>query len=114
MLVVGPEHERTLADDGWSKTDLRRALHETIRRPYRELLPDDDHGEGTNLRYGKTMPGPDALNPKFPSIKEIHVVVAGGSAGRFPSPSPVGWAPRTAHDPSPGSSNSVDRASGFV
>ncbi len=33
MLVVGPEHARTFADDGWTMADLRRFLHETIRRP---------------------------------------------------------------------------------
>ena len=71
-------------------THVRRTLHEIIRRPYRELLPDDDHGEGTNLRHGKAPPGPDVLVPKFPSIKEIHVVVAGGTAGRF-SVAILGW-----------------------
>ncbi|MBI4247508.1 MAG: hypothetical protein HY614_10020 [Candidatus Rokubacteria bacterium] len=90
MLVVGPEHARTFADDGWSKADLTRHLHDTIRRPYRELLPDDDHGEGTNLRFSRTPPGSDALVPKFPSVDELHVVVAGGTAGRFSVAIP-GW-----------------------
>lgn len=90
MLVVGPEHARTFADDGWSRADLARHLHETIRRPYSELLPDDDHGEGTNLRFGQTPPAPGAAVPKFPSLEELHVVVAGGTAGRFSMAIP-GW-----------------------
>jgi hypothetical protein len=90
MLVVGPEHARTFADDGWSREDLARHLHETIRVPYRTLAPDDDHGEGTNLRYGKRQPAPEDLIAKFPSVEEIHVVVAGGTAGRFSMAIP-GW-----------------------
>jgi hypothetical protein len=90
MLVVGPEHARTLAGDGWSREDLARHLHETIRVPYRTLVPDDDHGEGTNLRYGTREPAPEDLVPKFPSVEEIHVLVAGGTAGRFSMAIP-GW-----------------------
>ena len=89
MLVVGPEHARTIADDGWSRDDLTRHLHETIRVPYASLAPDADHGEGTNLRY-KTPPAPGTMIPKFPSTEEIHVVVAGGTAGRFSVAIP-GW-----------------------
>lgn len=51
MLVVGPEHARTFADEGWTREDLARHVHETIRVPYASLLPDENHGEGTNLRY---------------------------------------------------------------
>lgn len=90
LLVVGPEHARTLAGDGWSKADLCRHLHETVRRPYRELLPDEEHGEGTNLRFGTTVPAEGALVPKFSSPQDLHVVVAGGTAGRFSVAVP-GW-----------------------
>ncbi len=90
MLVVGPEHARTLAGDGWSKADLRRHLHAIVRRPYRELLPAEEHGEGTNLRFAAAPPAPDTLVPKFPSPEDLHVVVAGGTAGRFSVAIP-GW-----------------------
>ena len=49
MIVIGPEHARTFGDDGWSKADLTRHLFETVRVPYRTLLPDEDNGEGTNV-----------------------------------------------------------------
>lgn len=90
LLVVGPEHARTFAVDGWSKDDLRRHLYETVRRPYGELLPDPTHGEGTNLRFGKAPPQPETEVPKFRAVEEIHVIVAGGTAGRFSMAVP-GW-----------------------
>jgi hypothetical protein len=90
LLVVGPEHALTFAADGWTKADLRQHLYERVRRPYAELLPDADHGEGTNLRYRHPAPPPDELIPKFASIEEIHVIVAGGTAGRFSVAVP-GW-----------------------
>jgi hypothetical protein len=91
MLVVGPEHARTFGGDGWSKDDVRRHLHETVRVPYATLLPDEENGEGTNLRFAKgEAPAPGTLIPKFPSPEEIHLVVAGGTAGRFSMAIP-GW-----------------------
>ena len=89
-LVVGPEHAQTFRNDGWSKADLKRFLVETVRRPYRELLPDAASGEGTNLRFGGAPPGPDELISKFASVEDLHVVVAGGTAGRFSAAIP-GW-----------------------
>ena len=85
MLIVGPEHARTFADGEWSKDDLTRHIHERARKTYRTLLPHADHGEGTNLRFAKgdARPDPDAMIAKLASMEEIHVVVAGGTAGRF-------------------------------
>jgi len=91
MLLVGPEHARTFADEGWTRGDLARHLFETVRVPYRTLLPEEDHGEGTNLRFSKSTDAkPDELIPKFPSVAEIHIVVTGGTAGRFSMAVP-GW-----------------------
>jgi hypothetical protein len=90
MLVVSPEHARTFGQEGWDREDLARYLFEHIRVPYRTVLPDEDHGEGTNLRFAKETPAPDAMIPKFPSPEDIHVVVAGGTAGRFSMAIP-GW-----------------------
>jgi hypothetical protein len=62
-----------------------------VRVPYRTLLPDADNGEGTNLRFGRgAKPGPDDLVAKFMSVDELHVMVAGGTAGRFSMAIP-GW-----------------------
>ncbi len=90
MLVVGPEHAETFRHHGWSRADLARHLYETIRVPYGSLLPGPDHGEGTNIRYGAAAPEADAMISKFPSPQEIHIVVAGGTAGRFSVAIP-GW-----------------------
>jgi hypothetical protein len=90
MLIVGPEHARTFGAEGWSRDDVARYLYEKIRVPYRDLVPDPEHGEGSNLRFLRTPPRPADLIPKFPSIEDIHVLVAGGTAGRFSVAIP-GW-----------------------
>ncbi len=91
LLLVGPEHADTFAGGGWSKGDVKRALFERVRVPYGRLLPDEDSGEGTNLRFVKgRAPRPDDLIPKFPSLDDLHLVVAGGTAGRFSMAVP-GW-----------------------
>jgi hypothetical protein len=90
LFVVGPEHARTLGEERWSKQDFRRFLHDTIRRPARELLPGPDGAETGRLKDlldGRT--GEERI-PKFPSLEEIVIVVAGGTAGRFSAVVP-GW-----------------------
>jgi hypothetical protein len=90
LFVIGPEHARTFAADGWSKHDLQSFLFETIRRPARDLAPGPDGAETGRLKNLLEGCAPDERIPKFPSPEEIVVVVAGGTAGRFSAVVP-GW-----------------------
>jgi hypothetical protein len=60
MLVLGPEHVRTIAGDGWSKADVRRFVWERTQASV----------EGTRVA-------------KFRQPDNIKIIVAGGTAGRF-------------------------------
>src|SRR5262245_3412000 len=93
LLVLGPEHARIVADDGWSKADVRRFLFGRLHRPVSELVPGRDGGDGLPEHVLRKFP--DAANdatpiPKFRSPDNVKIVVAGGTAGRFSAIVP-GW-----------------------
>jgi hypothetical protein len=67
LLVISPEHVRTIAGDGWSKADVRAFLWERTR------------AEVDGARVAK-----------FREPSALHIVVAGGTAGRFSAWVP-GW-----------------------
>jgi len=67
VLVIGPEHARTIAGDGWSKADLRAFVWERARAEI----------DGARV-------------PKFRTPASLHILVAGGTAGRFSAWVP-GW-----------------------
>jgi hypothetical protein len=67
LLVIGPEHARTIADDGWSKADVRQFVWEQAQ---------------------VTVDG--ARAPKFREPSVLRIIVAGGTAGRFSAWVP-GW-----------------------
>ncbi len=95
VLVLSPEHARTIAKDGWSKRDVRQFLYETIKRPAQELAPGKDGGGGLSegLLRSPRMQGlaVDGCVRKFRSPESILIVVAGGTAGRLSVVIP-GWA----------------------
>lgn len=93
LIVLGPEHARSLARDGLSKADVKRYLFEHVRRPLRELLPGPDGSEGLNRdRLPDWLDATDDATPipKVASADDIILVVAGGTAGRF-SVHMCGW-----------------------
>jgi hypothetical protein len=93
LLVLGLEHARTIAGDGWSKPDVRRFLFERLQRPVRELIPGRDGGEGLPEHVLRKFASPetdDTPVPKFRSPDNIKLAVAGGTAGRFSAIVP-GW-----------------------
>ena len=67
VLVIGPEHARTIAGDGWSKPAVRQFLWEEMR-----------------VRVG----GQSVAKLREPD--NIRLVVTGGTAGRFSAWIP-GW-----------------------
>jgi hypothetical protein len=67
VLVIGPEHARTIAGDGWSKSDVRQFLWEAMR-----------------VRVGGEVVA------KLREPGNIRLVVTGGTAGRFSAWIP-GW-----------------------
>ncbi len=95
VLVMGPEHARTVAQDGWSKQKVRQFLYETIKRPLAELKPGRDGGGGLSESLLQSQKlGPvvvDGCVRKFRSPESILIVVAGGTAGRLSAVIP-GWA----------------------
>jgi hypothetical protein len=83
LVVLSPEHARTLADDGWDKPRMRQYLWERCRLPVRDLVPDEEWGEGLPESARARFPDPATLVPKFRSPDNLVVIVAGGTAGRF-------------------------------
>ncbi|HBZ70599.1 MAG TPA: thioredoxin [Deltaproteobacteria bacterium] len=93
LLVVCPEHCRTLEADGWSKADLRRRIQEATSRPLGQCLPDAECAEGVPIQaLPRDLLGPDGRPrpeilalplTKFRRDEDILIVVAGGRAGKF-------------------------------
>ena len=101
LLVVSPEHHRTLVDDGYTKDDLRARIQEVTARSLRELLPDDVCENGIPIGVlpadwiGRDGAPTEASLlrsvPKFAAPEDILIMVAGGTAGKH-SAIVGGWA----------------------
>ena len=76
LFVICPEHARSFAEWGWSKSRVREAIFEAVSRP------------AATLRWGETTPLVQSAEDnraigKWSSPDDIVLVVAGGEAGRF-------------------------------
>jgi hypothetical protein len=77
ILVVSPEHRRVFRQGGWSKEDLRDALHEELVTPGADLIRGaNDVAEGMPAGFK------DKLLNKFRD-DGLHIVTTGGKAGMF-------------------------------
>jgi hypothetical protein len=86
LLVVCPEHIRTLTSEGqYSKDRLRARIQQVTSRPLREMVANEISGAGIPRAIADKMT-PEQLEapaPKFASEANIHIVVAGSEAGKF-------------------------------
>ena len=77
FLVVSPEHAAVFHRAGWSKQQLKDALHQLLRVPIGEVVggfASQSRGGGRDLAGGTV--------PKF-KTGTLNVIRAGGSAGLF-------------------------------
>ncbi|MEP7273636.1 MAG: TlpA disulfide reductase family protein, partial [Acidobacteriota bacterium] len=83
LVVICPEHARTLERDGFAKADVRNFLFENTGIPQRAY--DDDDGEGVQYisSYQSVTIDGEACFLKFRAPGQIKLVVAGGTAGKF-------------------------------
>lgn len=85
LLVISPEHVVTLKRDGYGKSEIRRRIQEVTAVPLRELVSDEISGVGLDPEEAARLLREelDRPTPKFSSEEDIHIVVAGGRAGKF-------------------------------
>ncbi len=90
-VVISPEHAAVFGKAGWSRHDLRMRLWFYARNSFDEVAFHHRYGKVYNRNlpkwYGR---GSGDEIPVVPDPDQIHLFVAGGSAGRFSAVIP-GW-----------------------
>ena len=83
MVVLCPEHVKTLHRDGFTKRAVRDFLFENTGIPLRQF--EDGAGEGTPhvKLYKQAVIDGEPCYSKFTEASAIKLVVAGGTAGKF-------------------------------
>ncbi len=84
VVVLCPEHVKTLHRDGFTKQQVRQFLFENTGIPVRYYAVQD-HGEGTQLvaQYREITIQGEPCYQKFRAPESIQIFVAGGTAGKF-------------------------------
>lgn len=84
LVVLCPEHVKTIHRDGWTKEQLRQFLFDHTGVPVARFAAADG-GEGTQhvAAYAEIEIDGERCYRKFTSPSAIHLVVAGGTAGKF-------------------------------
>lgn len=79
VLVLGPEHARSIADDGWTKADVQQFLYECARQPWRLV-----RGRGKSLgpHFPPWVHEDDDMVPIVNRPEDLLIIVAGGAGGK--------------------------------
>ena len=84
IVVLCPEHVKTIHRDGITKEQVRQFLFENTGIPVRHYSKEE-RAEGTQLagNYKEITVRGEKCYQKFRSPEQIHIFVAGGTAGKF-------------------------------
>lgn len=77
LLVLGPEHTAIIANDGFSKKDVKQFLYEQARNPISKLKLGGMYGMGSWPKWVQTQDD-SAMIPIVREPGDFMVVVAGG------------------------------------
>jgi hypothetical protein len=83
VVVLCPEHVKTLRRDGFTKHQVRDFLFESTGIPVRHYQDGDGEGTQMTARYTEITIDGEPCYRKFRSPEALHIVVAGGTAGKF-------------------------------
>jgi len=83
VVLVCPEHVRTLERDGFTKESARQFLFENTGVPVKEFGADGSEGSQLTKLYQQVTIDGEPCYRKFASPEQIRIVVAGGTAGKF-------------------------------
>lgn len=78
LVVLGPEHARTIAGDGLTRADVQRFVYEHARLPLKTLKLGGMWGMHDWPSWMMALRDDDARPPQVPSADDVLVVVAGG------------------------------------
>lgn len=83
VVVLGPEHVKTLHRDGFTRQGVRDFLFESTGIPLRHYQDGDGEGTQMTAHYTQVTIDGEPCYRKFRSPEALHIVVAGGTAGKF-------------------------------
>ena len=83
IVVLCPEHVKTLHRDGFSKQDVRMFLYENTGIPVRAYSEGEGEGTQYTSSYTETNIEGERCFRKFHEPNAIKIIVAGGTAGKF-------------------------------
>ncbi|HEU4368137.1 MAG TPA: hypothetical protein VFV05_07930 [Methylomirabilota bacterium] len=79
MVVLGPQHARTIEYDGFTRADVQRYVYENARQPLALMRLGGMWGMQDWPGWMNATTDPAARLPRVPSPDDVFVVVAGGS-----------------------------------
>ena len=87
LIVMCPTHARVLADEGWSKDDVKYYLWENARKPLWKLKQGGNYGWGGGPNWPKWIDTEDDSSsvPVVFKSEDIIIMVAGGEVGGYSS-----------------------------
>jgi hypothetical protein len=83
IVVLCPEHVKTLQRDGFTKEDVRDWLFQNTAIPEKAFSGSTGEGTQSIKSYDRIMLDGDPCYRKFRERNAIKIVVAGGTAGKF-------------------------------